>query len=310
MIPGGPSPTTGTRSDADSGDLMTAYQLEVWNNGPHQYSSPSRSGSVSGSPTTFSKSLTLPSGYNADALYDWRARTRDSGGPVGFVVRATRGSGPTAFPTRRRRPRWKPTPWPRSSAGRSRIRTPAPPCPLSRWRWSELATAADMWVSPETAKTAAPWTIPYAGAVLSWGKVPRPLPDPGQQRRHEFLGRLAGLHPGPTHRPIGHDPAHRVPAPNDPHPHPHRGPLVPRSGMTRWRCTPAPRSPPPACGPKPGTGRTTPRCPLRPGPTPEPPWPGGPPTGGGPGLRTHRGSCPSGPTCTRSGPTPSPPPRW
>lgn len=77
VVDSGTSPTvSGTRSDPDSGDYISRYEIRVKND--------AESATVyddiidpSGTPTSFSKAITLPS---AGRWFKWQARTRDKGG--------------------------------------------------------------------------------------------------------------------------------------------------------------------------------------------------------------------------------------
>lgn len=91
---------SGTRSDPDSGDYITAYQVQAFSDAatdavPGTPLHDSGTVTVTGTPTTFSRSL---AGFNG-AYYKWRARTRDKSsvwGPWSLLQRVFVNSPPNA----------------------------------------------------------------------------------------------------------------------------------------------------------------------------------------------------------------------
>ena len=156
---------SGTRSDPDSGDTIGAFEVEVWNSG--HSTKLQTSGTVTGSGSTFSRALTLPAGYNANAVYEWRARTRDAGGLWGPW------SGYQTF---------RANTIPNTPAAPSvETDTLAPiitgtfvdPDPGNVPSQAEVHveradTGADMWLSTGFAISSTPWTKTYAGSALAW----------------------------------------------------------------------------------------------------------------------------------------------
>lgn len=161
----------GTRSDPDSGDYITGFEVQVWNDG-HTTLLQSGSYDLSGTPTTFSKSLTLPSGYNADRLYDWRARTKDSGGLWGpwSAYQGFRANSPPNTPSA---PTVDTDTLAPTIGGSFSDPDPGATLAAVQVEVERVSPAADMWVSADIAKTAAPWTTVYAGSVLAWGTAYR-----------------------------------------------------------------------------------------------------------------------------------------
>jgi hypothetical protein len=158
---------SGTRSDPDSGDTLTGYELEVWSDGhgAKLYTT----GAVTASGTTFSTARTLPSGYNAgSAYYEWRARTKDSGGLWG-AWSAYQRFRPNSVPTT--------PPYPTveyDSLAPLITGTFSDPDPGNVPSQAEIHvertdTGADMWLSGAFAISTSPWSRTYAGSALAWG---------------------------------------------------------------------------------------------------------------------------------------------
>ena len=165
---------SGTRSDPDSGDSITTYEIEVYVSGGGLIDEATVF--PDGNPTSFSKTMTLPSGYVCDRSYEWRARTRDEGGLWGpwsakqkyrpNTVPATPAAPTVATDTR------TPTitgsftdPDPGNSPASAEIEV------------RRASDSAPMWDSGAFTISSSPWTATYgvdgsgSAAALQWGQV-------------------------------------------------------------------------------------------------------------------------------------------
>ena len=159
---------TGNRSDDDSGDLLTAYQLEVWNSGHSTKVQSYSSGDYSPGYSSWSRPLTLPSGWNADRVYEWRARTRDQGdlwGPWSGFQSFRANSVPNTPPA----PSVETDTLAPVIGGT--FSDPDPGAVLSHVEVhvERADTGTDYLAPTQYPKSAAPWTVTYAGSVLAWG---------------------------------------------------------------------------------------------------------------------------------------------
>lgn len=96
VVNSGTAPSlSGTRSDPDSGDYITAYQIVVRNDADSATVYDSGKIAVGGSPTTFARTVSLPSSH---AFYKWKARTwdkEDAAGPYSSLQRFYANSVPS-----------------------------------------------------------------------------------------------------------------------------------------------------------------------------------------------------------------------
>lgn len=163
---------SGTRSDPDGGDYITAVQIllylddgttliDDWTTYP------------GGTPTSFSIGRSLPGGRYANAYYRWAARTRDSAGVWGAYSAQQRFKANTV-------PNMPSTPTvptntltPSISGGFS---DPDPGDSLAAiqiWVILDASPFTTMWDSGEVAKSGSTWAQTYAGSALSWGTAYR-----------------------------------------------------------------------------------------------------------------------------------------
>lgn len=155
---------SGTRSDPDSGDYITAYEIEVYADDGTTKVYDSGKINVGGSPTTFARTVSLPS---AHAFYRWKARTWDKegvAGPFSALQRFYANAVP-ATPNQ-------------ASLSSSTTLTPTfggnfndPGDTLATvkivvYRDSDGAV---MWDSGEIPKSGTAWTHAYGGSALSYG---------------------------------------------------------------------------------------------------------------------------------------------
>ena len=154
-------------SDPDAGDYITAAEVQVWNDG-HTTLLQTVGVPITGKPGSYAYAITLPSGYNADRFYEWRTRTRDSGNlwsPWSSYARFRANSVPNT----------PPAPTVDTDTLTPNIggvfTDPDPGNTISKVyiHVERVDTGTDMWVPGELPVTVTPWSIPYAGAVLSWG---------------------------------------------------------------------------------------------------------------------------------------------
>lgn len=88
---------SGTRSDPDSGDYITAYQIILYKDDGTTVVQDSGGVAVSGSPTSFSQTMSI-GGNGANKYYKWKARTRDKAsvwGPYSALQRVKLNTVPT-----------------------------------------------------------------------------------------------------------------------------------------------------------------------------------------------------------------------
>lgn len=163
----------GTRSDADSGDYITAYQIRVYKDDGTTLVQDSGEVTTTGTPTTFSKSLTFPTGYNADAYYKWKARTRDQASAWGAYSSLQRfrpntvpntPSAPTV-PTNNLTPSISGGFSDPDNTGVSHTGDDLAAVQIQVVRTSDSVT---MWDSGDLAATGSTWAKTYAGSALSW----------------------------------------------------------------------------------------------------------------------------------------------
>ena len=118
VVNSGTAPTlSGTRSDDDSGDYISAYEIVVLDDDGVTRVYQSGKVDTSGSPTTFSKQVSLPAAHR---YYQWKARTWDKGDLAGPFSSAQRFYANNA-------PATPQTPWPCASTNTAAsTRTPWP----------------------------------------------------------------------------------------------------------------------------------------------------------------------------------------
>ena len=158
---------SGTRDDPDSGDYITGVEIRVYEEGP---------GSLvqevtyypSGTPSTFSKALTLPSGYNADRVYEWRARTRDKAdawGPWGPY----RTFRPNSVPNTPAAPTVDTDTLTPTITGTFADPDPGDAIQAGDVQVEQVSPVTMMWDPLAVPETTSPWSRVYAGPVLAWG---------------------------------------------------------------------------------------------------------------------------------------------
>lgn len=154
---------SGTRSDPDSGDYITAYEVEVYADDGTTKVYDSGKSNVGGTPTTFARTVSLPW---AHAFYKWKARTWDKEGVAGPFSSLQRFYA-NAVPA---------TP-PQASLSSVSTLTPTfggsftdPGDSLSQVRIVvyRVESGAVMWDTTVN-KTGPAWTHQYAGPALAWG---------------------------------------------------------------------------------------------------------------------------------------------
>jgi hypothetical protein len=162
---------SGVRSDPDSGDYISQYEIAIYTDGLTKiYSAVS---DPTGAPTSFSRAITLPSGYYAgNSYYRWRARTRDSAnvwGPWSGYARFRPNSVPNtpSAPTIETDTLTPVIQGSFSDPDPSGTGSTIAGVDFEVTRATSPYTA--MWTPSEIAKSASPWTVTYAGTALSWG---------------------------------------------------------------------------------------------------------------------------------------------
>jgi hypothetical protein len=154
----------GTRSDPDSGDYITAYQVVVYDDNGTTVRYDSGKISVSGSPTSFSRTVSLPSAHK---YYKWKGRTWDKDGVAGPYTAQQRFYA-NAVP---------------STPGAPTVDTDTlvPTISGTFTDSGDTASAVQIevglnatpntstWASGDTAVTGTSWSKAYAGTALAWG---------------------------------------------------------------------------------------------------------------------------------------------
>ena len=162
---------SGTRSDPDGGDLLNAYDLEVWNSG-HSSKLLDHTSATVAAASAFSKALTLPSGSNADRLYEWRARTRDLAGVWG-PWSGYQAFRPNTVPNTPAAPTVETDTLAPLIGGTFADPDPGNTPSRAQIHVERTSTGADLWLSGELTISATPWSIAYAGSALTWGEACR-----------------------------------------------------------------------------------------------------------------------------------------
>lgn len=166
IVSSGTSPTvSGTRSDPDSGDYITAYQIVVYEDNGTTVIQDTGKVAVGGSPTTFSRALAL---NGAHKYVKWKARTwdkQDVAGPYSAQQRfyANAVPGTPSLP----------------SVSSSSTLTPSFSGSFSDAGDTLAAIQIEVtenqspytskWASGDIAKAGTSWTQAYAGSALAWG---------------------------------------------------------------------------------------------------------------------------------------------
>lgn len=169
VVNSGTAPTvSGTRSDPDSGDYITGYQIVVYEDDGTTVIQDTGKVSVSGSPTTFSRALAL---NGAHKYVKWKARTWDKQGVAGAYSAQQRFYA-NAVP---------------STPGAPTVETDTL-TPLIQGSFSDtgdtLAAAqievtlnaspyTSKWASGDVVLSGTAWAVTYAGAALAWSTAYR-----------------------------------------------------------------------------------------------------------------------------------------
>lgn len=159
---------SGTRSDPDSGDYITAYQIIVYKDDGTTLVQDSGTVTTTGTPTTFSRSMSV-GGNGANLFYKWKARTRDKGnvwGPYSALQRVKLNTIPNTpvintVPTNDLTPTLSGSGSDPDSANGDGMTTVA----------FEVRRQSDdvlMWDSGNLADTGTTWSQTYAGTALAW----------------------------------------------------------------------------------------------------------------------------------------------
>ena len=166
----GTAPTvSGTRSDPDSGDYITAYQIVAYDDNGTTVRYDSGKVSVSGTPTTFSRAISLSNG--AHKYYRWKARTWDKKGVAGPYSAQQRFYA-NAVP---------------STPGAPTVETDSL-TPLINGSFTDSGDTlsavqievtlnaspyTSKWASGDIAKSGSSWSHTYAGSALAWSTAYR-----------------------------------------------------------------------------------------------------------------------------------------
>lgn len=156
----------GTRSDPDSGDYITAYQILVYKDDGTTLVADSGGVATTGTPTTFSRTMSVGA-YGANKYYQWKARTRDKAsvwGPYSALQRVKLNTVPNT---------------PSSLSTETDTLTPnfsgSFSDPDSGDSMSavqiEVVRVSDgvtMWSSGDLAASGTNWSKTYAGSTLAW----------------------------------------------------------------------------------------------------------------------------------------------
>lgn len=165
VVNSGSAPTvSGTRSDPDSGDYITAYEIEAYEDDGTTKVYDSGKISVGGSPTTFSRAISLPGSHR---YFKWKARTwdkEDVAGPFSALQRFYANAVPA-------------TPSNPTVSGTNTL-TPTfggnfsdPGDTLSQVQievGQNFSPYSTIWASGDIAKSGTSWTHQYAGPALAW----------------------------------------------------------------------------------------------------------------------------------------------
>lgn len=155
---------SGTRSDPDSGDYITAYQIIVYEDNGTTVIRDSGKISVSGSPTTFARTMALNGSHK---YVKWKARTWDKKGAAGpytshqrFYVNSVPGTpgAPTVDTDDL-------TPDISGSFTDSGDTLAAVQVEVTLG----ASPYTSKWSSGDIAKSGSSWTTTYAGSALAWG---------------------------------------------------------------------------------------------------------------------------------------------
>jgi len=163
----------GTRSDPDAGDFVTAYQIRVYKDDGTTLVQDSGQVIPSGEYISFQKSITLPTGYNADAYYKWKARTRDvanAWGPYSSLQRFRPNTAPNTpsaptVPTNSLTPAIGGGFSDPDNTGVAHTGDDLAAVQLQVVRTGDSVT---MWDSGDLSASGSTWSKTYAGSALSW----------------------------------------------------------------------------------------------------------------------------------------------
>lgn len=171
VVSSGTSPTlSGTRSDPDGGDTLSAYQIVIRNDADSATVYDSGKINVGGAPTTFSRQVSLPASHT---FYRWRARTWDAAGLVGPYSSLQRfkansvpsaGAAPTVSSVATLTPTFGGVftdPGDTLAAIRIQVEQPTS---TSKWSSSDIA---------KSGASGASWSQAYGGSALSYGVAAR-----------------------------------------------------------------------------------------------------------------------------------------
>ena len=161
---------TGTRSDPDSGDTITSYQIEVYTDGHgtkiQTYTHP---GLTPGYYTTFSRALTLPSSYAVGGPeYEWRARTCDADGAWG-AWSSYQTFRPNTVPSTPGAPSVETDTLAPVITGTFSDPDPGNVPNQAEVHVERTDTGTDYWLSGAFGISTTPWTRAYGGSALAWG---------------------------------------------------------------------------------------------------------------------------------------------
>jgi hypothetical protein len=165
VVNSGTAPTlSGTRSDPDSGDYITKYQVACYTDDEVTLLSGGNDIiSVSGTPTTFSKVQSLPS---ANAYYKWKARTWDKNGVAGPFSALQRFFA-NAVPSTPAAPTVDTDDLTPDINGS--FTDPGDTLAAVQIEVTDNASPyTSRWASGDLAKSGTSWTVTYAGSALSW----------------------------------------------------------------------------------------------------------------------------------------------
>lgn len=157
---------SGTRSDPDSGDYISGVDFELFKDDGTTKIYDFAWG-LTGVPTTFSRAISLPSGYKGNTYYKWRARTKDKEGVYGPFSALQRFKANTVPNVPSSLDEETDTLTPTFSGGYS------DPDPSDGMTGTEIevynnSTGALMWDSGTFTTSGTSWSKIYAGSALAW----------------------------------------------------------------------------------------------------------------------------------------------
>lgn len=161
----GPSTTlSGVRSDPDAGDYITAYQTELYADDGTTLLKASGTVTVSGSPTTFSRT---EGGLAGRTFYKWRARTRDKSsvwGPWSTLQRFYLNTPPNAPTGLQATTVGTPT-----FSGQFSDPDAGETFPQVQLEVERVSDSVQMWSSGDLATSGSSFSKAYAGTALTVG---------------------------------------------------------------------------------------------------------------------------------------------